>query len=89
MSPVNALLNIHLFRDYYHLPTFQSLNTSNGVQAETLKGLMFLWSFFLQFLRKYQVFAGISRDQIRILEQCVNYFNKELNPHVKQRKVDV
>ena len=41
--------------------------------------------FVLQFVRKYQIFSGMNRMQIQILEQSVNNFNNDF----QQRKVEV
>lgn len=85
--PINLLSNIHLFRDFYHEPTFTAIGTKHGVQAGTLRARYVSLNFFLQYLRKFQIFPGLSRQQIKILEQTVQDFNKDLNHLIKQRKV--
>ena len=89
MFPVNPLSNLHLFRDYYHYPSFQMIGKKNGVQASTLRSRYTSLTFFLQFLRKNQIYAGMSRSQLHLLDESITDFNKDLNPHIKQRKVDV
>ena len=89
MFPLNPLANIHLFRDFYHRPTYKRIGRKDGVQASTLRSRYVSFGFFIQFLRKNQIFAGMSRMQMQTLEQSVSDFNKELNPHIKQRKVEV
>ena len=87
--PQCALGNIHLFRDFYHRPSFQMINKKGGVQANTLRARYVSFGFFLQFLRKQQIFTGMSRSQMTVLNQAIEDFNKELNPLIKQRKVEV
>ena len=87
--PKNSLSNVHLLRNHYHVPTFNSMGTEDGVHAPTLRSRYTSLNFFLQFLRTQQIFAGMSRLEISLLSEAINDFNKELNPHVKQRKVDV
>ena len=87
--PVHPLSNLHLLRDFYHYPTFQMIGKRDGVQASTLRSRYTSLGFFIQFLRKCQVFAGMSRMQLQVLEQAIGDFNKELNPLIKQRKVTI
>ena len=87
--PLNALSNLHLLRDFYHRPSVASIGKKHGVQASTIRSRYTSLSFFLQFLRKQQVFAGMSRAQIQLLSETITDFNKELNPFIKRRKVDV
>ena len=87
--PQCALGNIHLFRDFYHRPSFQMINKKGGVQANTLRARYVSFGFFLQFLRKQQIFVGMSRSQLTVPNQAIVDFNKELNPLIKQRKVEV
>ena len=89
MFPVNPLSNLHLLRDYYHRPTFRMIGNKGGVQASTLRSRFVSMNFFIQFLRKQQIFAGMSRIQLSYLEDTISDFNKELNPLIKQRKIDV
>ena len=89
MIPVNSLANIYKFRDFYHTPLFKSIGKKGCVQAGTVRARYVSLGFFLQFLRKYQIFAGMSRMQIQILEQAMNDFNKDLHPLIQQRKVEV
>ena len=84
-----ALGNIHLFRDFYYRPSFQMINKKGRVQVGTLRARHVSFGFFLQFLRKQQNFAGMSRSQLTVLSQAIEDFNKELNPLIKQRKVEV
>ena len=65
------------------------INKKGGVQASTLRARYVSFGFFLQFLRKQQIFAGMSRSQLTVLNQAIEDFNKELNPLIKQRKVEV
>ena len=87
--PIHPISNLHLFRDYYHYPTFKMIGKKKGVQAGTLRSRFTSLIYFIQFLRKHQVFAGMLRTHLKLLEDCVNDFNKELNPFIKQRKVTV
>lgn len=89
LFPVNLLSNIHLFRDFYHQPNFAAIGTKDGVQAGTLRARYVSLGIFLQYLRKFQIFAGMNRRQIKMLEETVQDFNKDLNHHIKQRKVEV
>ncbi|XP_057297196.1 uncharacterized protein LOC130626107 isoform X2 [Hydractinia symbiolongicarpus] len=89
MFPVNPMSNIHLFRDFYHRPTFKSIGKHGGVQASTLSSRYVSLGFFIQYLRRNQVFAGMSRVQLQILSDTIKDFNKQLNPFIKQRKVQV
>ena len=89
MYPINSLANVHKFRDFYHAPIFKNLGKRGHIQAGTLRARYVSLGFFLQFVRKYQIFAGMNRMQIQILEQSVNDFNKDLHPLIQQRKVEV
>ena len=86
--PVHPLSNLHLLRDFYHLQTFSMTRKEDGVQESTLRSLYTSLGFFIQ-LRKYQVFAGMSRTHLQLLENCISDFNKDLNPYIKQRKGSV
>ena len=62
----------------------------NGVQASTLRSRYTSVAFFLQLLiEKKQIFAGMSRSQVHLLDESLTDFNKDFSPHIKQRKVDV
>ena len=87
--PVNALSNLHLLRDYYHRPALRKVGKQHGVQASTIRSRYTSLNFFIQFLRKEQVFPGMSRYQIQLLSEAIDDYNKELNPLIKQRKIDV
>ena len=89
MFPINALTNLHSLRDNYHYPTFEMIGKTGGVQASTLRSRYTSSGFFVQFLRKNQIFAGLKRFQLQMVEQAMTDFNKDLNPHIKQRKIDV
>ena len=86
MFPVSPLSNLHLFRDYYDYPSFQMIGKKNGVQASTLRSKYTSVTFFLQFLREK---SRMSRSQLHFLDESMTDFNKDLNPHIRQRKVDV
>ena len=62
------------------------IGKEKSVQAGTLRSRFTPLTYFIQFLRKHQVFAGMSRTHLKLLEDCVNDFNKELNPFIKQKK---
>ena len=87
--PINPLSNIHLFRDFYHRPTFKRIGTKTGVQASTLRARFGSLASFIQYLRRNEVFAGMSRMQLSSLAQSIKDFNKQLNPYIKQRKVEL
>ena len=87
--PQCALGNIHLFRDFYHRPFFRMINKKGGVQVGILPARYVSFGFFPQFLRKQQIFARISRSQLTVLSQAIEDFSKELNPLIKQGKVEV
>ncbi|XP_057300018.1 uncharacterized protein LOC130630515 isoform X2 [Hydractinia symbiolongicarpus] len=89
MFPINPLSNMHLLRDYYHRPTFKTIGKKDGVQASTLRARYGSLGMFLQYLRRNEIFAGMSRLQLSSLSQSANDFNKQLNPLVKQRKVEI
>ena len=89
MFPVNQLGNIYKFRDFYHVPNFKLVGKEGGVQAGALRARYVSFGFFLQFIRKYQIFAGMNRIQIQTLEQTMSDFNKDLYPLIQQRKVEV
>ena len=61
----------------------------NGVQAGTLRSRYTSLSFFIQFLRKQQIFAGMSRFDLSNIENAISDFSKELHLHIAQRKVEV
>ena len=83
MFPSNSY--IVKFRDFYRAPTFKNLGKKGHIQAGTLRARYVSLGFFLQFVRKYQIFSGMNRMQIQILEQSVNNFNNDF----QQRKVEV
>ena len=87
--PQCALGNIHLFRDFYHRLSFQMINKKGGVLVSTLRARYVSFGVFLHFLRKQQIFAGMTRSQLTVLSQAIEDFNKELNPLIKQRQVEV
>ena len=89
LFPKNALANLHLLRNFYHVPTYRMIGRKGGVQASTLRSRFTSLTFFIQFVRKQQIYAGMSRNELSHLEKAVEDFNKELNPHIKQRKIDV
>ena len=65
------------------------MGTKNGVQPGTLRARYTSLSHFINFLRSNQIFAGLSRQHLHLLEEQVNAFSKTLNPSIKQRKIDV
>ena len=61
------------------------------MQVHTLRARYVSFGFFLQFLRnlrKQQIFAGMCRSQLVVLNQAIEDFSKELNPLIKQQKVE-
>ena len=80
--PVNPLANVYLMEGY-HSETKANIN-KGGLTAGTLRSRFTSLRFFIQFLRRMQIFAGMSRDQLLILEKSIEDFNKELNPYIKQ-----
>ena len=68
------------------------INKKGGMQVHhTLRARYASFGFFLQFLRnlrKQQIFAGMSRSQLIVLNQAIEDFSKELNPLIKQQKVE-
>ena len=68
MFPKNALSNIHLFRDCYHNPNFKLIGAKEGVQAGTMRSRYTSLGYFISFLRRYGVYAGMNRLQIQNLE---------------------
>ena len=80
---------IDKFRDFYRAPIFKNVGKKGYIQAGTLRARYVSLGFFLQFVRKYQIFAGMNRMQIQFLEQSVNHFNNDLHPLIQQGKVEV
>ena len=89
MLPKNALGNLHLLRHKYHIPQTEKMGTKKGVQHGTLRARYTSLSHFIDFLRSNQIFAGMSRQCLHMLEEQVGAFTKKLNPSIKQRKIDV
>lgn len=89
MFPVHPLANIHLFKNAYHTLTFNEMRRKEGVQAGSLRARYVCFRFFIQFLRKNQVFACMNTLQLHLLEESVTDYNKNLNPFIKQRKVEI
>ena len=81
--PKYALANIHLFRDYYHRPTYKNIGKKGYVQADTLRARYCSLESFIEFLRKNQIYAGMIRAELQILQQTINDFNKEYNPLIR------
>ena len=89
LLPKNAFSNFHLLKHAYHVPSMKIMGTKDGVQAGTLRARYTSLSLFVQFIRRNEIFAGMSRQQLHAFEDTLADFNKELNPYIKQRKVDV
>ena len=66
MFPVTPLS----IRDYYHHATFILIGKSNYIEITVT-------NVFIQFIRKQQIFAGISRLQLKSLEDAIPDSNKE------------
>ena len=81
--PKYALAKFHLFRDYYHRPTYKNIVKKGYAQAGTLRTRYCSLESFIEFLRKNQIYAGMTRSELRILQQTINDFNKEYNPLIR------
>ena len=81
--PKHALANIHLLRDSDHRPTYRNIGKKGYVQAGTLGTRYCSLESFIEFLRKNQIYAGMSRAELQILQQTINDFNKEYNPLIR------
>ena len=79
MFPSNSYID--KFRDFYRAPIFKNDGKKGHIQAGTLSARYVSLEFFLRFVRKYQIFAGMNRMQ------SVNDFNNYLHPLIQQRKV--
>ena len=89
MFPTHPFSNLHLLKHRYHVPMFKMMGKEAGVQSGTLRARYTSLNLFTQFIRRNQIFAGMSRQILHLLDYCISDFNKELNPFIKQRKVDV
>jgi len=85
---VHPLSNYHLLRNIYHKPAIADIE-KGGVQSNTLRSRYTSLNKFVTFLRKNQVFAGMSKIQLNLLESTIKDFNNDLKTSVQQRKVDV
>ena len=81
--PKHALANIHLFRDYYHRPTYKNIGKKGYVQAGTLRTRYCSLESFIEFLRKNQIYAGMTRAELQILQQTINAFKKVYNSLIR------
>ena len=88
MFPKNALSNKYVFQDVYHRPAVADIG-KGGVAASTLRSRYTSLGFFISFLRKRGVFAGLHRKHLTALQENIHDLNKELGPMIQQRKVDV
>ena len=74
--PRHALANMHLFRDFYHRSTCRDIGKKGYVQMALYKQDIV---FFIEFLRKNKIYAGIIRAELQIIHQIIIDFNKEYN----------
>ena len=89
MFPRHPFSNLHLLKKCYHAPNFKVMGTEKGVQSGTLRARYSSMAQFIQFVRRNQIFAGMSRQDLHFIEDAISDFNKCLTPFIKQRKVDV
>ena len=89
MFPTNTLKNYHLLRDRYYCPQMKTLEKKRGVAPGPLCSRYYSLGPFVQFLREDQIYAGLTRDDIVQVEYTLSDFTKELNPLMRQWKIDV
>lgn len=77
---MHPFTSIHLFKRFYHEPAFNLIGRKGGFTS---------LGFFLSFLRKNLIFAGMTRMQMHLFEEMISDLNKDLNPMIKQRKIEV
>ena len=81
--PKHALANIHLFRDFYNRPTYRNIGKKGYVEAGTLRTRYYSLENLIEFLRKNQIYAGMTGAELQILQQTINDFNKGYNPLIE------
>lgn len=88
MLPIHPFTNYHLLRNAYHKPSLADIG-KGGVQSNTIRSRYTLLNKFITFLRKNQIFAGITIIQLNLLESSIKDLNDDLTKLICQRKVEV
>ena len=88
MLPIHPLTNYHLLRNAYHKPSLADIG-KGGVQSSTIRSRYTSLSKFITFLRKNQIFAGMTIVQLNLLECSIKDLNDDLTKLIRQRKVEV
>lgn len=88
MFPKNPLSNKYALQDNYHRPLFCEIG-KGGVEGSTLRARYTSFNFFLTFLRKRGIFAGLTGSDITNVLENIQDLNKELGPKISQRRIDV
>ena len=86
--PKNAFTNSQLIEDQYHNVT-PNLVGKGGNEASTLRVRYVAVRFFIRFLRRRHVIAGLNRNDLNQLLQNVEDWNSDFTNLTAQRKTDL
>ena len=85
----NQLGNTLALEDIYHKVTMSMIGKAGAVQAPTLRVRWCSLNYFLKFLRRRHIYAGVSLDAIQRLQLSINDWNEQLAPYIAKRKVEI
>ena len=88
LFPEHAFSNPICIEDNYHRISYELVG-NGGVEANTLRTRFSSLRAFIKFLRRRHIFAGMSRDHFRILEESIEDWNSRLKPLIRQRRIDL
>ncbi|XP_057295982.1 uncharacterized protein LOC130624937 isoform X1 [Hydractinia symbiolongicarpus] len=88
MFPLHAFSNPICIEDNYHRLSLELVG-KGGVEANTLRTRFSSLRHFLKFLRRRHIYAGLTREHFRLLEESIEDWNIRLRPLIKQRKVNL
>ena len=86
--PENALANVILVEDKYHNPTYKLVG-KGGSEASTLRVRFVALRAFIRFLRRRQVYGGMTRLQLTKLSEYIQEWNSDFTDMIAQRKTDI
>ena len=86
--PKCALGNSLLVEDRYHNVTVQLVG-KGGNEASTLRVRFTALRYFIKFLRRRHVFAGLGRDDFNRILEYVAEWNADFTKMIAQRKIDL
>ena len=88
LYPKSAFSNNYALQDLYRRPTFNRIG-KDGVEASTMRARYTSLSYYIAFLRKRHVYAGLSRADLTNLSENMNDLNKKLGPRINETEVSI